>query len=121
VLLQLLLVDLVHLFVEVELLELLQHAVADHLENSQQLLVRFGLLVLEFAFHLIVVGQDAVVVGGEVEVIDDLFVEAFDVEVVAFVGVVFDVFDYFGDDVAVEHKLVVPLLLDFAENVAEDA
>ena len=100
--LELLFVNVVHLFIEVELLELLDHAVADSLEGPQQLVVGFGLLVLELSLHLIVVGQYAVVISGDVEVVDELFVETLETEVLALVGVFFDILDYFGDDVAVE-------------------
>ena len=100
--LELLFVNVVHLFIEVELLKLLDHAVADSLEGPQQLVVGFGLLVLELSLHLIVVGQYAVVISGDVEVVDELFVETLETEVLALVGVFFDILDYFGDDVAVE-------------------
>ena len=100
--LELLFVNVVHLFIEVELLELLDHAVADSLEGPQQLVVGFGLLVLELSLHLIVVGQYAVVISGDVEVVDELFVETLETEVLALVGVFLDILDYFGDDVAVE-------------------
>ena len=100
--LELLFVNVVHLFIEVELLKLLDHAVADSLEGPQQLVVGFGLLVLELSLHLIVVGQYAVVISGDVEVVDELFVETLETEVLALVGVFLDILDYFGDDVAVE-------------------
>lgn len=66
------------------------------------------------------IGEYAVVEGGEVEIFDDLFIELFYVDLVFIVDVGFDVLDDFEDDVSVEDEFFVSFLSYLLVNLFED-
>ena len=66
------------------------------------------------------VAEDAVVVGRLVEVLDDLQVERFEVELALVVEVGFDVPQHLGHDVPVQDQVLVLLLGKIAVNILED-
>lgn len=66
------------------------------------------------------VAQDAVIVGGLVEIFDDPLVEFFDIDVAIVVEVIFDVLDDLEDNAACEGQVVVLLLGDYVVELGED-
>lgn len=88
------------LLIKGELLKLFKHVMAGVVKHQQQLIEWFRLFVLKLSFHFLVVAQDAVIVGGLVEIFDDPLVEFFDIDVAIVVEVIFDVLDDLEDDAA---------------------